>query len=320
MKMRTASFLAFTAAAAAFAATTCAQEFPARPIRIIASPPGGANDFVARLLSQGLNESAGWTVVVENRPSGGFIQGELLMRAPPDGHALLVAAGSFTIGPLFEKAPYDVVADFAPVTLVATAPSVLSVHPSMPIKTVKELIGLAKSKPGELNFSTSGTGSANHLPAELFKHMAGVNLVRVNYRGAGPALTALVSGEVHVMFATAASVAPHIKAGRVRGLAITSAKPSALLAGLPTIAQSGVPGYDYVSPWGILAPAKTPPAIIARLNQEMVRVLAKPEVRQRFLSTGTEVVASSADEYAAAIRTELATWGKVIREAGLGTR
>jgi tripartite-type tricarboxylate transporter receptor subunit TctC len=320
MRRQAAAWLVAIAGVAAFAANAPAQEFPAKPIRIIASPPGGANDFVARLIGQGLNDSVGWPVIVENRPSGGFIQGELLMRAPPDGYTLLVAAGSFTIGPLFEKAPYDVVRDFSPITLVATAPSVLSVHPSMPVKSVKDLIALAKARRGELNFSTSGTGSANHLPAELFKHMAHVDLVRVNYRGAGPALTALVSGEVHLMFATASSVAPHIKAGRVRGIAITSAKPSALLAGLPTIAESGVPGYDYVSPWGMLAPARTPPAIVARLNQEMVRVLKKPEVRQRFLDTGTEVVASTSDEYAGAIHAELATWGKVIRQAGLGTR
>jgi len=293
-----------------------AQEFPSKPIRIIASPPGGANNFLSRLVGQGLTDSVGWTVITDNRPSGGFIQGELLMRSPPDGYTLLVAAGTFTMGPLFEKSPYDVVRDFSPVCLVSTAPSVLSVHPSMPIRSVKELIALAKAKPGALNFSTSGTGSANHLPAELFKVLAGVNIVRINYKGAGPALTALVGGEVHLMFATASSVAPHIKAGRLRGLAITSIKPSELID-LPTIAASGVPGYDYHSPWGLFAPAKTPPAIINRLNQEIVRVLRQPEIRKRFLDTGAEVVASTPEEYAAAIKAEIATWGKVIRQAGL---
>lgn len=297
-----------------------AQTFPGKPIRIIASPPGGSNNFVARLVGQGLNESAGWQVIVDNRPSGGFIQGELLAKSAPDGYTLLVAAGSFTIGPLFEKAPYDVVTDFAPVSLVSTSPSVLSVHPSMPVKSVRQLITLAKARPKDLNFSTSGTGSANHLPAELFKYMAGVDLVRINYRGAGPALTALIGGEVHVMFATASSVAPHIKASRLRGLAITSAKESALIPGLPTIAASGVPGYDFVSPFGLLAPAKTPPAIINRLNQEIVRVLGQREHRQRFLDTGSEVVASTPEEYVAAIKTELSTWGKVIREAGLANK
>ena len=294
-----------------------AQDFPAKPIRIIASPPGGANNFLARVVGQGLNESVGWNVVVDNRPSGGFIQGELLAKAPADGYTLLIAAGSFTIGPLFEKAPYDVVKDFAPVCLASTSPSVLSVHPSMPVRSVRQLIALARKRPGELNFSTSGTGSANHLPAELFKVLAGVNMVRVNYRGAGPALTALISGEVHLMFATASSVAPHIQANRVRGLAITSVKPSELLAGLPTIAASGVPGYDYTSPFGLLAPAKTPPAIVRQLNQEIVKVLKKPEVQKRFMDAGTEVIASTPEDYSAAIKAELAKWGKIIREAGL---
>lgn len=297
-----------------------AQTFPSKPIRIIASPPGGANNFLARLVGQGLNENAGWQVIVDNRPSGGFIQGELLAKSAPDGHTLMVAAGTFTMGPLFEKAPYDVVTDFSPVTLISTSPSVLSVHPSMPIKSVRQLIALAKAKPRDLNFSTSGTGSANHLPAELFKYMTGVDIVRINYKGAGPALTALIGGEVHLMFATAASVAPHLKSGRLRGLAITSAKPSDLIPGLPTIAASGVPGYDYVSPFGLFAPAKTPPAIINRLNQEIVRVLGQQANRQRLLDTGNEVVASTPEEYAAAIKTELATWGKVIREAGLANK
>ena len=226
-------------------------------------------------------------------------------------------AGSITLGTLFEKAPYDVVKDFAPIVLMASSPSVLSVHPSMPVHSVKDLIVLAQKRPGELNFSTSGTGSANHLPAELFKHMARVNLVRVNYRGAGPALTALISGEVHLMFATASSVAPHMQSRRLRGLAITSAKRSDLIPGLPTIAESGLPGYDFVSPFGLVAPAKTPPATVSRLNQEIVRILKQPQVRQRILDTGAEVVASTPDEYGAALRNELATWGKVIRDAGL---
>jgi tripartite-type tricarboxylate transporter receptor subunit TctC len=294
-----------------------AADFPTKPIRIIASPPGGANDFVARLVAQGLNESVGWSVIVENRPSGGFIQGDLLAKSAPDGYTLLVAAGSFTIGPLFEKAPYDVINDFAPVILTSTAPSVLSVHPSMPVTSVRQLIALAKKRPGQLNFSTSGTGSANHLPAELFKAMTGVNIVRINYKGAGPALTALIGGEVHLMFATANSVAPHIQSGRVRGLAITSANPSELIPGLPTIAAAGVPGYDYESPWGILAAARTPPAIVKRLNQEIARVIRQPDVRKRFMDTGAELVASTPEGYAAVIKAEQAKWSKVIKEAGL---
>ena len=292
-----------------------AQDYPSKPIRIIASPPGGANNFIARLLAQGIGESFGWQVVVDNRPSG-FVQGELLSKSAPDGYTTLVAAGSFTIGPLLEKAPYDVVKDFSPVTLVATSPSLLVVHPSLPIKSVKDLIALAKAKPGELNFSTSGTGSANHLPAELFKALAGVNIVRINYKGAGPALIGILSGEVHLMFATASSAAPHVQSGRLRAVAVTSAQPSALLPGMPTVAAS-LPGYEFVSPFGIFAPARTPPAIITRLNQAIVKVIHQPDIKQKFLDTGTDVIGNTPEQYAAVIKSELTTWGKVIKQAGI---
>jgi len=293
-----------------------AQDFPVKPIRIIASPPGGANNFVARVAGEGLNEVAGWPFVVDNRPSGGFLQGELLMRAPPDGYTLLVAASAIILGPLMEKAPYDVIRDFAPVCLVISAPSVLIVHSSLPVKNVKELIALAKARPGELNYSTSGTGSSNHLPAELFQYLAGVKLVRINYKGAGPALVGLMSGEAQVMFATATSATPHMASGRVRGLAVTSAKRSALV-NLPTIAESGVPGYDFAGPIGLVAPARTPPAVINRLNQEIVRALRQPHMAKRIMDSGAELVASTPAEYGATIAAEIATWGKVIRQGGL---
>ena len=301
---------------AGLTAIAAAQDFPVKPIRIIASPPGGANNFVARLAGEGLNEVAGWSFVVDNRPSGGFLQGELLMRSPPDGYTLLVASSAIILGPMMEKAPYDVIRDFAPLSLVTVAPSVLIVHSSLPVKSVKELVALAKARPGELNFSTSGTGSSNHLPAELFKYLAGVNLVRVNYKGAGPALIGLMSGEAQVMFATATSATPHIASGRVRGLAVTSAKRSALV-NLPTIAESGVPGYDFAAPIGLLASARTPPAIINRLNQEIVRALKQPHMVKRVTDSGAELVASTPAEYGAAIAAEIATWGKVIRASGL---
>lgn len=308
-------FLAAVLAAIA-AAPAAAQEFPSKPIRIIASPPGGANNFLARLIGQGLQDIAGWQFIVDNRPSGGFIQGDLLKNSPPDGYTLLVAAGSFTIGPLFDKAPYDVLKDFSPVCLVMSAPSVLVVHPSLPVKSVKQLIALAKAKPGQLNFSTSGTGSSNHLPAELFKQLTGTNMVRVNYKGAGPALTGLLSGEVQVMFATASSADPHVKAGRLRALAVTSAKRSPLID-LPTIAESGVPGYDFTASTGLLAPAGTPPAIVNRLNHEIVRVLKDPEIARRFMASGADVVASTPGDYSATMANEVATWGKVIKQMGL---
>ena len=301
---------------AGLTAFAAAQDFPVKPIRIIASPPGGANNFVARLVGEGLNELAGWPFVVDNRPSGGFLQGELLMRSAPDGYTLLVAASAIILGPLMEKAPYDVIRDFAPVCLVTSAPSVLIVHSSLPVKSVKELVALAKARPGELNYSTSGTGSSNHLPGELFRYLAGVNLVRINYKGAGPALIGLMSGEAQVMFATATSATPHIASGRVRGLAVTSAKRSALV-NLPTIAESGVPGYDFAGAIGLVAPARTSPAIISRLNQEIVRALRQPHMTKRVTDSGAELVASTPAEYAAAIAAEIATWGKVIRQGGL---
>jgi tripartite-type tricarboxylate transporter receptor subunit TctC len=301
---------------AGLTAIAAAQDFPIKPIRIIASPPGGANNFVARLVGEGLNEVAGWPFVVDNRPSGGFLQGELLMRSPPDGYTLLAAASAIILGPLMEKAPYDVIRDFAPVCLVTSAPSVLIVHSSLPVKSVKELVALAKARPGELNFSTSGTGSSNHLPAELFKYLAGVNIVRVNYKGAGPALIGLMSGEAQIMFATATSATPHMASGRVRGLAVTSAKRSALV-NLPTIAESGVPGYDFAGTIGLLAPARTPPAIINRLNQEIVRALRQPHMAKRVMDSGAELVGSTPAEYAATIAAEISTWGKVIRQSGL---
>ena len=301
---------------AGLTAIAAAQDFPVKPIRIIASPPGGANNFVARLVGEGLNEVAGWPFVVDNRPSGGFLQGELLMRAPPDGYTLLSASSAIILGPLMEKAPYDVIRDFAPVCLVTSAPSVLIVHSSLPVKSVKELIALAKARPGELNFSTSGTGSSNHLPAELFKQLAGVNLVRINYKGAGPALIGLMSGEAQIMFATASSATPHIASGRVRGLAVTSAKRTALID-LPTIAESGLPGFDFAGAIGIVAPARTPPAVINRLNQEMVRALKQPHMAKRVMDSGAELVAGTPGEYAAAIAAEISAWGKVIRQSGL---
>ena len=308
--------VALTAVLAADSAQ--AQEFPVKPIRIIASPPGGANNFIARLVGQGLGETFGWQVVVDNRPSG-FIQGELLARSPADGYSMLVAAGSFTIGPLMDKAPYDVIKDFTPVVLIATSPSVLVVHSSVPSKSVKDLIALASARKGELNYSTSGTGSANHLPGELFRALAGIDIVRINYKGAGPALSALLGGEVHMMFATASSAAPHTKAGRLRALAVTSAQPSALLPGLPTIAST-VSGYEFVSPFGLFAPAGTPRSIINRLNQAIVKVIRQPDMVQKLHDAGNDVVANTPEEYAAVVRSELATWSKVIKAAGLSVQ
>ncbi len=311
--------IAVLAAAFAAAATVAAQTYPVRPIRIVAGGVGGGSDFTARMIAQGLTAVWGQQVVVDNRPSG-FVPGEIVMRAQPDGHTLLVSGSSLWISRLLQdNVPFDAERDFAAVTLAATSPSVLTVHPGVAAKTVRELIALAKSRPGELNYGTSGQGSAPHLAAELFKAMAGVNIVRVNYKGAGAALNDLIAGQVQMTFGTTSSLAPHIKSGRLRALAVSSAQPSALLPDLPTIAASGLPGYEAVSPAGVFAPAKTPAALIARLNAEIVRALGAADARQKLLGAGIEVVGSTPAEMAALVKADIAKWGKLIRDAGIRT-
>ncbi len=219
--------------------------------------------------------------------------------------------------PLFRKVAWDPVKDFAPISLTIVTPNIVVVHPSLPVKSIKELIALAKARPGELNYGSGSTGAANHVAAELFKSMAGVNIVRINYKGAGTAIIDLVAGQLQVMFATAGSVTHHIKSGRLRALAVTSAEPSALAPGLPTVVAAGLPGYESSSLSGMFAPARTPVAIINRLNQEVVQALHRAEVKERLFNSGIQVVGSSPEEAAAKIRSEMARMGKVIREAGL---
>jgi tripartite-type tricarboxylate transporter receptor subunit TctC len=294
-----------------------AQEYPTKPIRIVTSAPGGGNDFTARLIAQGLTDSSlGQPVIVDNR-GGGVLPGQTVLQSPPDGYTLLVAGSSFMIGHLLEQSPFDPERDFTPVCLAATAPNILLVHPTVPAKSVKELIALAKAKPGQLNYSSSASGSTQHLSAELFKSMAGVDIVRVAYKGAGPGLIALIAGETQIMISTAPSSAPHIKSGKVRALAVTSSRPSALAPGLPTVAETGLPGYEVISVDTVFARAKTPPAIVNKLNQEIARVLTREDVRQKFFASGSEVAAGSAQELGALLRSEIAKWGKVIKEAGI---
>jgi tripartite-type tricarboxylate transporter receptor subunit TctC len=255
-------------------------------------------------------------VIVENRPSGP-IPGEILSKASPDGYTLMFNGMSHWLLPFFqEKLPWDPVKDFTPISLTTTSPNILVVHPSVPVKSVKELIALAKSKPGALNYSSSGSGSATHLAAALFTSMAGVNMVRVPYKGSGPALNAVNAGEVQVMFPTPGGVGPLISSGRVRALGVTSAQPSALFPDLPTVAAT-VPGYEASSSNGIFAPAKTPVAIINRLHEEIVSVLNKAEVKQRLLSLGVEAVGSSPKQFAATLKADMSRLGKVIKDAGI---
>jgi len=304
--------------AAAFAvASASAQNFPARPIRLIASGIGGGGDFTARVIANGLTQRLGQQVIVENRP-GGLAPGEIVAKAAPDGHTLMFVGIVIWLSPfMLDKVPFDPVRDFAPITLGVTMPNVLVVHPGVGVKSVAEFIALAKQKPGALNYATSGAGNSNFLAGELFKAMAGVNIVQVNYRGAALALNDLLGGRVQSMFATAAAAAPHVASGKLIALAVCSAKPSALMPGVPTVAASGVPGYESSATLGAFAPGATPPAIINLLNKEMVQVLNSPEGKDRLFKVGIEVVASSPAQFAAAIKSDMARTGKVIRQAGI---
>ena len=291
------------------------QTYPSKPIRFVTSEPGGGTDFAARLIAREVAGGLGQNVIIENRPSN--LIGENVARAAPDGYTLVVAANIFWIGPVLQKALYDPVSEFATITSAVTSPSVVVVHSSLPVKSIKDLIALAKAKPGALNYGSTGTGGTSHLGAELFKSMAAVNIVWIPYKGGGPAVTALVGGEVELMFASAGSVAPHMKSGRVRALAVTSARPSALLPDLPTVAGSGVAGYESVTSYGLFAPAKTPRAIIDRVNQEVARVLCGAELKNQFLKAGVEPLGNSPEEFAATIKLEMDSVGKLVKDGAI---
>lgn len=311
------SRLAFAAllCAASFAGIAAAQNYPDKPIRMLAPAIGGASDIVARLIGQGLSASLGQQVVVDNR---GSIAPELGTKAPPDGYTIL-AYGSplWLTGFLRDEVPWDPVKSFAPITLAASSPNVLVVHPAVAAHSVKELIALAKAKPGELNYGSGSTGAATHLTGELFKAMAGVNIVRVPYKGNGPALNALIGGQVQLMFANAGAVTPLLKSGRLRALAVTSAASSALAPGLPTMTASGLPGFRADVPTGIFAPAGTSAKLVNLLNREILRVLEKPDVKERFFNIGVEVVGGTPEEFSAYIQADMKKWGKMIRDAGI---
>jgi tripartite-type tricarboxylate transporter receptor subunit TctC len=290
------------------------QAYPVRPVRIVTSEPGGGNDILARIVADGLTNSLPQRAIVDNR---GIVAVEIAAKANPDGHTLVVYGATIWLQQfLRDKVAWDPVKDFAPVTLAIQIPNILAVHPTLPVKSVKELIALAKAKPGELNYAAGTIGVSPHLSAELFKALAGVNIVMIPYKGGGPALNGLIGGEVHLMFPNAGAVNAHIRSGRVRALAVSTAKPSPLVPDLPTIAST-VPGYETAATVCVFAPAKTPVAIIDLLNREMVRTLTRAEVKERLFNLGTEVVASSPAELAAYMRADMARMGKVIKDAGI---
>ncbi len=304
----------------ALATIASAQQYPNRPIRvIIPQSAGGSTDLAARVVMQRLSDPLGQAIVVDNRPGAGSLNGtDLVAKAAPDGYTLLGVAASFTISPSLQtNLPFDPVRDFAPISRLCTFPHILVVHPSVPAKSVKELIALLKTKPGQLNVATSGIGTSTHLAAELFMYMTGTKMTTVPYKGGAPGNVALIAGEVQLYFATISTSLPHIRSGKLRALAVTTKKRLAATPEYPTIAESGVPGYEHSSWVGILAPAGTPPAVIARLNGEIVKVVQLPQVKEYFLRDGLEPEVDSAKEFAADIRSEVAKWQKVVKAAGI---
>jgi tripartite-type tricarboxylate transporter receptor subunit TctC len=290
------------------------QDYPNKPIRIVTGLAGGGGDSVARIIAQGISGPLGQSVIVDNRTT--IQASEAASKAPPDGYTLLVIGSSVWIFPLLQKAPYEV-SDFSPISLISREINVVSVHPSVPVKSIKELIALAKARPGALNYGAGVIGGPQHLAAELFKSMAGVDIVRISYKGNAQSITGLISGEVQLMITDVGLLAPHVKMGRLRALAVTSLEPSALAPGLPTVAASGLPGYEAVGMTVMMAPANTPSAIINRLNQEIVRFLNRSDVKERFLNDGEEVVANSPEQFAAIIKSDMARISKVIKDAGI---
>ena len=296
--------------------TVYSQDYPNKPIRFVTVAPGGGGDFAARVIAQALAGTMGQPVIVENR-SGSGMSAEVVGKAPPDGYTVLITGSTFWWTPLLRKSPWgDPLKDFSAVTLAASAPILVVVHPSVPVKSVKELIDLAKAKPGELNYGEAGIGSASHLGAELFKSMSKTDIVHVPYKASGPTIIALVGGQVQVSFATPASVESQVKSGKVRALAVTSLQPTALFPGLPTVATT-LPGYEIASVQALFTPAKTPATVIRKLNQEIVRVLNRPEIKQKFFDSGVDVMASSPQELTAKMKSEMISIGKVIKDAGI---
>ena len=295
-------------------------QYPAKPIRMIVTyPPGGGADTMARIIAPKLSERLGQQVVVENKAgASGQIGADLVAKSPADGYTILLDATAYSVNPsLYPKLPYDPIKDFAPITILVRVPNILVVTPGFAPKSVQELIALAKSKPGQLSYASSGNGSAQHLAAELFKVGAGVDIVHIPYKGGGPALADVMGGQVPMFFGNMSSALPHVKSGRVRALAVTGGKRSANVPDLPTIAESGVPGYEVYEWNGVFAPAGTPAAIVNRLQAEIARIMHLPEVSEKLAALGAEAVANTPQEAAAFVKAEIAKWTMVVKQANI---
>jgi len=318
--MKTSSIFGLIAVAVLAAAPVAAQQYPVRPIRLIVPfPPGGGTDTMARAIAPKLSENLGQQVVPENRGGAGAnIGAELAAKSPPDGHTVLLVTVTNAIGAtLYTKLNYDLARDFASITQLATTPHVLVVHPSVPVKSVKEFTAFTRARPGELTYSSSGNGSMAHLAGELFSSLTGTKMVHVPYKGGGPSMTALVGGEVSVCFATMPSAVGFVRAGKLRAIAVTTEKRSPSMPDLPTIAETGVKGYEGGSWYGLSAPTGTSKEIIARLHAEAVKVMTLPDVKDRLFNAGFEVVTSNPEQFAAFTRSEIQKWGKLVRATGL---
>ncbi len=297
-----------------------AEDYPNRPIRfIVPFAPGGGGDIVVRTLAQKLNATLGQPVVVDNRSgAGGNVGTDLAAKSSPDGYTILMA----NVAPiainvsLYKKLPYDPVKDFAPVSLIAVFPNVLVVYPSLPAKSVKELIALARSRPGQLAYASAGNGSTTHLAAELFKNQAAIDMIHVPYKGGGPALVDLIAGQVNLYFGSMPAALPHVRSGKLRALAVTSARRSRAAPELPTVAESGFPGFEAATWIGVLAPAGTPPPIVTRLNREIVTILQQPDLEERLSAQGAEPVTNTPAQFAAYIRSEIRKWSQVVTDSG----
>ena len=313
--------LALLLALLAVACPAAAQQYPARPVRmLIGFPPGGGTDIVGRIVAQKLSENLGQSIVPENRGGAtGMIAAELAAKAAPDGYTIFMAhISAMSILPsLYPKLAYDVARDFAPITLAAIGPNLLVVHPSLPVRNTKELIALAKSRPGQLVYASPGSGSVQHLSAELFKLQAKVDMLHVPYKGSGPSLVDLIAGQVQLNFDAVPVVIGPARQGRLRALAVTSAKRSALLPDIPTISESGVPGFDMATWWGLVAPSAVNKAVVAKLNAETIKVLALPDVKERLGAVGAEPGGNTPDQFGAFIRSEMEKYAAIVKEANI---
>jgi tripartite-type tricarboxylate transporter receptor subunit TctC len=318
--LRAASVCMLALLSAIAGAQDAARDYPTKPIRfLVPYPPAGGTDIVARTLTEPLSQVLGQPIIIDNRGgAAGNLGTDLAAKAPADGYTVLFTLSSHTINPrLYDKLPFDVEKDFVPVSLAAMIPQILVVNPTVPVNNVKELIALARSQPGKLNYASVGTGSPGHIAGELFKLKTGVDMVHVPYKGGGPAVTDTLGGQVQLLFVSLPAALQYVKAGRLRALAVTSDQRSVAAPDIPTIAESGVPGYESAAWFGFMAPAGTPREVIARLHKEVVAILRTPDIRERLAKDGAEVVASSPEEFDAYIRAEAVKWAKVVKSAGI---